>query len=184
MPATITAEPHTETRLPARPDGTPWPLLLIHGGDVTGANTAAELLAVLMPGYDQIPEVDGDQDAAGHEEAGHDEALWRRYESAVATATQLQETLLATAAVQGDFDAAHADGSTLTALLADKTIPCSCAQWRHPVPLVLIDTDYEPFTARPRPDGRVIYLRPAQEHDYLASLAEAGLIQYLVSDGD
>jgi hypothetical protein len=25
---------------------------------------------------------------------------------------------------------------------------------------VLIDTDYEPFTVRPRPDGRVIYLRP------------------------
>ena len=52
------------------------------------------------------------------------------------------------------------------------------------MPLVLIDTDDEPFTVRPRPDGRVIYLRPAQEHDYLASLAEAGLIQYLVADGD
>jgi hypothetical protein len=50
------------------------------------------------------------------------------------------------------------------------------------VPLVLIDTDYEPCTPRPRPGGRVIYLRPAQEHDYLASLAEAGLLQYLVSD--
>jgi hypothetical protein len=53
---------------------------------------------------------------------------------------------------------------------------------RQAVPMVLIDTDYEPFTPRPRPEGRVIYLRPAQEHDYLASLAEAGLIQYLVSD--
>jgi hypothetical protein len=60
--------------------------------------------------------------------------------------------------------------------------PCSHAEWRQAVPMVLIDTDYEPFTPRPRPEGRVIYLRPAQEHDYLASLAEAGLIQYLVSD--
>ena len=51
------------------------------------------------------------------------------------------------------------------------------------MPLVLIDTDCEPFTPRPRPGGRVIYLRPAQEHDYLASLAEAGLVQHLVSDG-
>jgi hypothetical protein len=50
------------------------------------------------------------------------------------------------------------------------------------VPLVLIDTDYEPFTPRPRPGCGVIFLRPAQEHDYLASLAEAGLLQYLVSD--
>lgn len=50
------------------------------------------------------------------------------------------------------------------------------------MPLVLIDIDYEPFTPRQRPGGRVIFLRPAQEHDYLASLAEAELIQYLVTD--
>lgn len=143
MPATITAE---RTRRPACPPGrgTPWPLLLEHGDRVTGADTARELLAVLIPGYDRL---------AG-DDAGHDEALWRRYESAVATAGELQETLLATAAVHGDFDAARADEATLTALLADKTAAASHTDWRHPVPLVLIDTDYEPFTAtttrRPR----------------------------------
>ena len=35
--STITAAPDTETRLPARPDGSPWPMLLIHGDRVTGA---------------------------------------------------------------------------------------------------------------------------------------------------
>jgi len=174
MPATIITDPITETRLPARPDGTPWPLLLVHGSDMTGADTAGELLALLIPGYDRIADDD----------AGHDEALWRRYESAVATAGELQETLIATASLRSDFDAARAGEAGLTALLADKTVPCEIPQWRHPVPLVLIDTDYEPFTPRPRPEGRVIYLRPAQEHDYLASLAEAGLIQYLVADSD
>ena len=54
MPTTIAAGQHTETRLPARPDGTPWPLLLVHGDQITGADTAAELLAVLIPGYGQI----------------------------------------------------------------------------------------------------------------------------------
>ena len=174
MPATITTTPDAETRLPTRPDGSTWPLLLVRGDRVTGADTAGELLAVLIPGYDGIADHD----------AGHDEALWRRYESAVATADELQETLLATAAVHGDFDAARADEATLTALLADKTSPYTGPVWRQRVPLVLIDTDYEPFTVRPRPDGRVVYLRPAQEHDYLASLAEAGLIQYLVADAD
>ena len=173
MTKTITAAPDAETRLSARPDGSPWPLLLVHGSDVTGADTAGELLAVLIPGYENLTDDD----------AGHDEALWRRYESAVATANELQETLLAASGQRGDFDAARADEASLTALLADKTVPCRHTQWRHPVPLVLIDTDYEPFTPRPRPEGRVIYLRPAQEHDYLASLAEAGLIQYLVADG-
>jgi len=172
MPATITTEPDRETMLPARPDGSPWPLLLVHGDRVTGADTAGQLLAELIPGYDRLPDDD----------TGHDEALWARYESAVATATELQETLLAAAAENGDFDAATADEAVLTALLTDKTTPHAEPAWRQRVPLVLIDTDYQPFTPRPRPDGRVIYLRPAQEHDYLASLAEAGLIQFLRAD--
>jgi len=111
----------------------------------------------------------------------HD-ALWRRYESAVATAGELQETLLAAAAENGDFDPATAGEEALTAMLAAKTTPYIGPPWRQTVPLVLIDTDYEPFTTRPRADGRVIFLRPAQEHDYLVSLAEAGLVQYLIAD--
>ena len=172
MPATITATPDTEARLPARPDGAPWPLLLVHGDRVTGADTPGELLALLIPGYDQLADDD----------PGHDDALWARYESAVATATQMQETLMAAATEHGDFDAATADEATLTALLTDKTAPYAEPVWRQRVPLVLIDTDYQPFTKRPRPDGRVVYLRPAQEHDYLTSLAEAGLIEYLVTE--
>jgi hypothetical protein len=172
MPATITTAPDRETTLPAKPDGTPWPLLLVHGDRVTGADTAGELLAQLIPGYYAIS--DGD--------SGHDDALWARYESALATATQLQETLLAAAAENGDFDAATADEATLTALLTDKTTPYAGPVWRQQVPLVLIDTDYQPFTRRPRPDGRVVYLRPAQERDYLTSLAEAGVIQFLRAD--
>lgn len=105
-----------------------------------------------------------------------------RYESAVATAGELQETLIAAAAENGDFDAAVAGEEVLTAMLPAKTTPYTGPTWRQSVPLVLIDTDYQPFTSRPRPDGRVIYLRPAQEHDYLASLAEAGLVHYLIGD--
>jgi len=172
MPTTIITDPHTESRLPSRPDGTPWPLLLMHGDRIVGAETAGELLAVLIPGYGDLPDDD----------AGHDDALWRRYESAVATATELQETLIAAAAENGDFDAATADEEVLTVMLTAKRTPYTGSVWRYSVPLVLIDTDYQPFTTHPRPYGRVIYLRPAQEYDYLASLAEAGLVQYLVVD--
>jgi hypothetical protein len=172
MPATITATPDAETRLPTRADGTPWPMLLIHGDRITGANTVAELLAVLIPGYGDLPDDD----------AGNDDALWRRYESAIATAGELQETLLAAVAENGDFHARTAGEEVLTALLAAKSTPYTGPAWRQTVPLVLIDTDYQPFTARPRPDGRIIYLRPAQEHDYLASLTEAGLVHYRVDD--
>ena len=174
MATTITVEPGIEARLPARNDGLPWPLLLVHSDRVTGADTASELLGQLIPGYANLPDDD----------TGHDDALWLRYESAVATAGELQETLLAAAAENGDFDAATAGEETLTAMLAAKTTPYTGPTWRQTVALVLIDTDYQPFTTRRRPEGGVIYLRPAQEHDYLASLAEAGLIQFLVADGE
>src|SRR6478609_5728204 len=150
MATTIAVEPGIEARLPARPDGSPWPLLLVHGDRVTGAETATELLGQLIPGYTDLPDDD----------AGHDGALWRRYESAVATAGELQETLIAAAAEHGDFDAATAGEHVLTPLLTAKTTPYTGPAWRQSVPLVLIDTDYQPFTAPPRPGGRIIYLRP------------------------
>ncbi len=173
MATTITVERGIEERLPARNDGSPWPLLLVHGDRVTGADTATELLGQLIPGYTDLPDDD----------AGHDDALWRRYESAVATAGELQETLIAAAAEHGDFDAATAGEHVLTPLLTAKTSAYEGRAWRGTVPLVLIDTDYHPFTRRSRPEGRIIFLRPAQEHDYLASLAESGVVQYLVVNG-
>ena len=57
--------------------------------------------------------------------------------------------MLAAAASRGDFDAGRTDEEDLTALLADKATPCSHVEWSHLVPLVLIDTDYEPYMPRP-----------------------------------
>ena len=108
--------------------------------------------------------------------------MWRRYESAAATAAELQEALLAAAAESGDFDASTAGEEVLTALLTAKDDPYTGPTWQQSVPLVLIDTDYQPFASRPRPEGPTIFLRPAQEQDYVASLAEAGLVHYLVAD--
>jgi hypothetical protein len=65
---TVITEPHTESRLPARPDDTPLPQLVVYGGRITGADTAAELVAQLVPGYADLTD----------DEPGHDEALWRR----------------------------------------------------------------------------------------------------------
>jgi hypothetical protein len=122
----------------------------VHGGRVTGADTATELLGQLIPGYCDL----------ANDDAGHDDALWRRHESAVATAGELQETVLAAAAENGDFDAATAGEEVLTALPTAKTTPYTGRAWRQAVPLVLIDTDYQPFTARPRPMGRIITYGP------------------------
>ncbi len=181
---------------PPRDDHSSWPFLLLHAGDATRrpqdisltfADTATELVGVLIPGYDAIPHRSGAEGAgrgtpsdADHDEAlCHDEALWLRYGQAVATAELIQQRILAAAVTNGDFDPAAAPEDALTALLGDKTDVFTGEQWRWNVLLVLIATDYAPFTDVPRPTGRVAYLDPNTETTYLTSLHEAGLVRFL-----
>ena len=148
MPATITATPDTETRLPARPDGAPWPLLLVHGDRVTGADTAGELLAVLIPGYDRLADVYEGRTTrvttrrcgGGTNPRSPPPASCRRPCSPPPRCTATSTRPTPTRRPSPRCSPTRRASSTRTV-------------WRHPVPLVLIDTDYQPFTARPRPDG-------------------------------
>ncbi len=175
---------------PPRDDHSSWPFLLLHAGDATRrpqdisltfADTATELVGVLIPGYDAIPHRSGAEGAGRGtpSDADHDEALWLRYSQAVATAALIQQHILAAAVTNGDFDPAAAPEDALTALLGDKTDVFTVEQWRWNVLLVLIVTDYAPFTDVPRPTGRVAYLDPSTETTYLTSLHEAGLVRFL-----
>jgi len=177
-------------RPPPRDDHGAWPFLLLHAGDTTQrpqdisltfADTATELVGVLIPGYDAIPHRSGAEGAGLRtpSDADHDEALWLRYGQAVATAELIQQHILAAAVTNGDFDPAAAPEDALTALLGDKTDVFTGEQWRWNVLLVLIATDYAPFTGVPRPTGRVAYLDPSTETTYLTSLHEAGLVRFL-----
>jgi len=175
---------------PPRDDHGSWPFLLLHAGDATQrptdisltfADTATELVGALIPGYDAIPHSTG-SNCAGRgtpSDADHDEALWLRYSQAVATAALVQQHILAAAVTNGDFDSAAVPEDALTALLGDKTDVFTGEQWRWNVLLVLISTDYAPFTQRPKPAGRVAYLDPSTETTYLTSLHEAGLVRFL-----
>ncbi len=173
MATTITVGPGIEARLPARKDGSPWPLLLVQGDRITGADTATELLGQLIPGYADLSPTTtpGTTMRCGcaMNPPSPPPSNCRRRSSPRRPSTGL--------------DAAAAGEEALTALLPAKTTPYTGRAWRGTVPLVLTDTDYQPFTSRPRPEGRINFLRPAQEHDYLASLAEAGVVQYLVVNG-
>jgi len=177
-PGTFPAPPH---------DGHgAWPFLLLHAGDaaqhptdisLTFADTATELVGVLIPGYDTIPAKTGGVTPAS--DADHDKALWMRYGQAVSTAALIQQHILAAAVTNGDFDPSAAPEDALTALLGAKTNVFEDEQWRWNVLLVLIATDYAPFTQRPKPSGRVAYLDPSTETTYLTSLHEAGLVRFL-----
>ncbi len=146
--------------------------------DITYADTATELVGVLIPDYDAIPaNSDGDTPCS---DADHDTALWMRYGQAVHTVTVLQESALAAATNNGDFDPAAASEDTLTTMLGGKTVVFTGEQWpEQAVPLYLIATDYAPFTDVPRPAGNVVYLDPSTETAYLISLHEMGLVRFL-----
>ena len=79
-----------------------------------------------------------------------------------------------TATDKGTFDpemlAATPEGETiLNALMVERTVPLTeVSEWTFEVPLVLVDTDYAPFTERARPDGRIIWIDPSDEARYLA----------------
>lgn len=170
---------------PARAGETRWPHAVLHAdraGDLmlTVADTVTELLGALIPGYADMPGTP----------QGDVQALAARYDHAVAVATAVQADVACQAVARGTLDPAAEDEDTLTALFADRTEPMVGAgrptgdspTWSHEVPLVLIGTDYAPFTDRGRPTGRIIWLDPSTETGYLYSLAEVGMVRYLAAD--
>jgi len=82
----------------------------------------------------------------------------------VETVTVLQESHLAAATNNGDFDPGAASEDTLTTMLGGKTVGFTGVEWPdQAVPLYLITTDYAPFTDLPRPAGNVVYLDRARK---------------------
>lgn len=143
-----------------------WPFLMAHGDQITWADTRSELVGALIDGYDDLADTPD----------GVAEATWARYRQAVAVAADVQASILMDATDSGDFDpeqlAATPEGEAiLNALMVERTVPLTeLAGWAFEVPIVLIDTDYAPFTEAARPDGRIIWIDPSDESRYLASL--------------
>lgn len=170
---------------PAREDGESWPIVVAHIGVdgselLTFADTHTEVLGAFVAGYADLPDTP----------AGHDQALFLRYNHAVAVATAVQGGLCDQASDAGLFNPADESEDVLTALFTERDQPFlgvplrqggTNLDWPHEVPLVLIDTHYEPFVDRPVPTGRIVWLRPVVENDYLQSLAETGTVRYLTA---
>jgi hypothetical protein len=165
---------HGDQVAPLTPTGSPYQLRWVdhdHGGDLVYAETADDLLGHWLPGY-------ATADPAGR-------ALLRAQH-----AVQIRDSLVAQ--LLGD---AETNGITLTPnqeaiLLADLDQMPDITRWDPPVPLVLLDGMYRPYTNRLPPisgiDGdvqnpsNIIWLRNAHPDTYLRSLAEAGVIDLAI----
>ena len=133
------------------------------------SDSVEELLEMLIPEYTQLDEK---------------EQIVKRIMLANITA----------AYVQGVFLGEAEEENLLTQyqweiLLAPKTGPNAPSPifWEAPVPLIVLDTTYEPYTSIPRPCGRedgiktnsLIWLCPSDPEKFLVSLSEIGHIRLM-----
>lgn len=157
---------------PTRPDGTEWThVMLLHDGSMVHADSAAEVLGELVPGYERL-------DEAGRRTArvGHAERL----------ALAAQEGKIAAASAAGHLDPADPDAAGLLAVLrsprsqalAFATDDADDAPWEGEPTLLLVATTYAPHTDAAPVRGNVTWLDPDTDESYLASLAASGLFSY------
>lgn len=159
---------------PTRPDGTPWQhLITLHDGSTVHADSAAEIIEELVPGYTSL-----DADAA--------RAV--RVQLAERLAGLSQEARVQLAVRDGVLNPADADDAALIDILrADKAQPVLLelpdapgeqADWLPETTLVLVATQYAPHTATPRVGGNAVYVDPSDDDALLRSLHDARIYDY------
>lgn len=173
----------TDTSIPDHPENEPWAhVLLLPNGRCHFADTATELIDKILSSEDV--------DYLGMDSDG---ALIARYEAAVAMAATIQTGLNRKAVESGTLVLEQAGETVLTALHVEKTVPWEGmpdagfgdeARWTHDVPLVLIATDYYPYTQRQKPTGNLAWIDPGTETTFLSSLNGLGLVGWSVYRGN
>jgi len=185
MTIPVTDNPVTDGTvvLPPHPGDGEWlyVVVVIQAGTILVSDSATDLVAAGLPGYADLPD----------DEAGFNAALVARYDDLVGHAAAFQRFLLDEAHRSGVVNIEDMDDDTLTALMQERSVPFDgvpnadtvSLAWTCPVPLVLITTDYEPFTDRPVPQGNIVWLDPITEVTYLQSLHKIGAIRFMAGNG-
>jgi hypothetical protein len=142
---------------PDRPDGRPYRYELVTADWRGYGDTLAEIAELLIDGYE------------GLDENGRAAARLRY-------AADAQAPLQASVAAAGDL--ASCSAADRAVLLGPRDEPPTVADWRAPVPLVVVSAFYEPDSDLPRPresgGGQILWIDPATDETLLVSLHEAG----------
>lgn len=196
MITTVPAKPDGSSSLPPEhPNGAPWPYAAVSiSGESYFADSVTEIIEATLPGYADLKFVDAGGDVEFIDE-GNDVALVMRYNDLISYATGLQAELVRIGIERGDFDPNTIGEDVLTALFAERIVPFEGIplsddvndvrvdlDWSYDVPLVLITSDYVPFTERSAPTGNIIWLDPTTELTYLRSLDRLGVMKLLVAE--
>jgi hypothetical protein len=154
---------------PASLTGSLFRFALVRGETTTFSDSTSDLVGAIIPGYELS--------------TGDDEALIARWQCAAATATQVQQLMAAAAGL----DPGAEDEPTLTAIFTDRASPLPAGSltggaWDHEVPLVLLATDYQPFTGAPAPRGNALFIDSSTERAFLRTLSVLGVCEFYARD--
>lgn len=183
MMVTVVAEsPDEEFVLPEHPEGGEWLHVLMHSGNqISCADNATELVGVIIDGYAEL-------DPSANEEAD----AMRGYHASV-VAANAQYGLAQAGVAQGDLLVGGGEDNDVlwTTLLSgkDRPLPVNLPvmtgqEWTHPVPLVLVDIFYYPYSTLKPPTGNVTWVRSVTEVEYLEALSEMNLVNYFKAGRD
>lgn len=147
--------------------------MALHDGSIVYADTEAEILDELIPGY---------------EFATDDEKVDARIRHARQAAAIAQKLLTRRALADGAVDVDEPATAELLRIcdldkslslgLEDPAHPGHPAEWRPVFPLVLVTTSYAPHSGYPPIGGNVVWIDPTGEAGYLGSLRDAGVFDY------
>ena len=172
--ASITIEGALPDTFPVREDGTPYPFALAWEERAVLAESRTELTAEIIEGYADLPET----------EEGDTEALYARYRTSVQIANTLQQVLAANATEEGTFDPSTQSEDVLTAIFTDRSEKIDeIAEWTNTVPLVLVATEYAPYSTATKPAGNVLWVDPFTETTFLDTLSDLGLVELFINEG-
>ena len=170
---------------PVRPDGTQWGHVLgLPGGGSVHADSPAEILAELIPGYANLQ----DESARRRARESHAREVGGRH----------QQHRIDAAVADGLVDPEDPDDAALIGLLrevacrpialarADENTaddpgasgPRDGPSWGGAVRLVCLTTAYAPYGELPPPAGQVDWIDPVEEERYLVSLRRIGALDY------
>ena len=163
MPARVS---YTADEIPVHYSG-PWPFVfVVPDGTAVFADTRTEIVDAVIDGYGSLPEPDGEDDPA----------FEARIDSLAGLGSQAQAGILA-GLDDGEDILPRLDDGKLTALFTPKdSWPIPILSWDEQIPLILLVTNFEPYTVEPAPSGeRIVWLDPTTETGYLDSLAKLGV---------
>lgn len=149
---------------PEHPDGGKWLVIwVVPDGRSIFADSISEIVEEIIPGYADLDDDEGDP----HLEA--------RVATLAHLGGQAQASILAAEAGENFSE------DELTAMLTPKELIVDIDAWNPAVPLLLLTTNYEPFTEHRAPDGTVIWLDPVSEVTFLSALQTLGFGELYVS---